>query len=72
MKETRVSDLHLAAYLATLDHPLVRIEGPPARRDQEECLVTSAEPRTKRVIQIARNPSARGSESTRTFQWTTR
>ncbi len=33
MKETRISDLQLAAYLVAQDHSLVRVEGPPGHRE---------------------------------------
>lgn len=32
MKETKVSDLQLAAYLTALDYPLLRVEGPNGRK----------------------------------------
>ncbi len=33
MKERKVSDIGLAAYLTALDYPLVRIVGPEGRRE---------------------------------------
>ncbi len=33
MKETRISDLQLAAYLVAQGHRVVRVEGPPGRRE---------------------------------------
>lgn len=32
MKETRISDLQLAAYLVAHDYPLAGVEGPPGRK----------------------------------------